>query len=273
MAGSPPPGPPWDLPVAEAPLAFVDLEMTGLDPEVDRVVEVCIERVVGGVVVDRLDSLVRPPSATGEGMKIHGIDPAAIAAAPPFEELADRVASLLDGAALVAHAAEWDAAFLRRELGRCGRDVPLEHFIDTLQLARRCFGLPSSSMDALCKHFGIPRGRAHRAADDVVALRALFDRCVALLAPESARDLGEVRVAERKARAAVLAACAEACARKIPVDLTYRASKRGPAVLRMVITEVRSDLDPPRVLGYLLPGRGRRELRADRVLRCEPAPP
>ena len=45
---APPAGPPWDLPIAEAPLAFVDLEMTGLDAVHDRVVEVCVERVVGG---------------------------------------------------------------------------------------------------------------------------------------------------------------------------------------------------------------------------------
>ena len=36
----PPAGEPWDLPLAEAPLAFVDLEMTGLDASKDRVVEV-----------------------------------------------------------------------------------------------------------------------------------------------------------------------------------------------------------------------------------------
>ena len=39
----------------------------------------------------------------------------------------------------------------------------------------------------------------------------------------------------------------------------------------MVLLEVRSDLDPPRVVGYQLPGRGRRQLRADRILRVEPA--
>ena len=32
-----------------------------------------------------------------------------------------------------------------------------------------------------------------------------------------------------------------------------------------------ADLDPPRVIGYQLPGRGRRELRADRILRVDPA--
>ncbi len=273
MAGSPPPGPPWDLPVSEAPLAFVDLEMTGLDPDKDHVVEVCIERVVGGEVRDRVDSLVRPPRVSGDGMHVHGIDAAALAAAPTFADLADRVLAVLDGAIPVAHAAAWDVAFLESELARAGRKLPTQHYVDTLQLARRCFGLPSHSLDALCTHFGIDRGRAHRAADYVRALRAVFGRCVEILAPSSVRDLGEVRVAERKARAAILAACAEAQAGGFPVDLTYRPNKRGPAVLRMVILEVRSDLDPPRVLGYLLPGRGRRELRADRVLRCEPAPP
>jgi len=37
----------------------------------------------------------------------------------------------------------------------------------------------------------------------------------------------------------------------------------------MVVTAIELDLDPPRVIGYQLPGRGRRELRADRILRIE----
>ena len=41
----------------------------------------------------------------------------------------------------------------------------------------------------------------------------------------------------------------------------------------MVLLEVLSDLDPPRVVGYQLHGRGRVQLRADRILRVEPAPP
>jgi DNA polymerase-3 subunit epsilon len=38
----------------------------------------------------------------------------------------------------------------------------------------------------------------------------------------------------------------------------------------MILTEVRTDLDLPKVIGYQLPGRGRLELRADRILRVEP---
>src|SRR5579872_4922864 len=72
----PPPGPPWDLPVEATPLAFVDLEMTGLDVERDRVVEVCIERVVGGVVQSHVTTLVQPGARAGGAAQYHGLDAA-----------------------------------------------------------------------------------------------------------------------------------------------------------------------------------------------------
>jgi DNA polymerase-3 subunit epsilon len=87
----------------------------------------------------------------------------------------------------------------------------------------------------------------------------------------SARDLWEVRVGERRARQAVVEACAAAAHAGAPVVVTYRAARRPPEALQMVLLEVRSDLDPPRVVGYQLPGRGRRQLRADRILRVDPA--
>src|SRR3954471_7226253 len=92
----PPPGPPWDLPLAEAPLAFVDLEMTGLDAKKDRVVEICIERVRGGAAEERLHTLVRPEGGETGNVHVHGIDVAALASAPTFAEIADRVAKILD---------------------------------------------------------------------------------------------------------------------------------------------------------------------------------
>jgi DNA polymerase-3 subunit epsilon len=267
----PPPGPPWDLPVHEAPLAFLDLEMTGLDVANDRVVEVCIDRVVGGKSVAFVHSLVRPDVRVGGASHVHGLDEAALAGAPPFADIADRVRDALAGAVLVAHATEWDAAFLLAEMKRAGRDLTLTHWLDTLVLARRSFAFPSYSLDSLCQSLGIERGRAHRADSDVAAMRAVFDRCVMTLAPESARDLWEVRVAQRRARAAIVAACEAAVEHGLPVQLVYRPARKPAETLQMILTEVRSDLDLPKAIGYLLPGRGRRELRADRILRVDPA--
>ncbi len=272
MGNAPPPGPPWDLPLASAPLAFVDLEMTGLDAARDRVVEVCIERVVAGARQSFLCTLVDPGERVGGAAHVHGLDAAALAGAPRFDRIAPDVVAALDGAVLVAHAAVWDVRFLSAELARAGASLHFEHWLDTLVLARRAFAFHSYSLDALCKQLGIDRGQAHRAESDVRALREVFDRCVGVLAPVSVRDLWEVRIGERRARQAIVDACEAAVKHGAPVVVTYRAARRAPEPLTMVLLEVRSDLDPPGVVGYQLPGRGRRQLRADRILRIEPAP-
>jgi DNA polymerase-3 subunit epsilon len=266
----PPPGPPWDLPLAEAPLAFVDLEMTGLDVTRDHVVEICIERVVGGQKVDGIASLVCPPDRAGGASQVHGLDAAALAGAPAFAVIAGDVERILRGAIFVAHAAVWDQRFLAAELARAGRALPDLHNLDTLTLSRRSFAFHSHSLDALCEKLGIDRGQAHRAESDVHALRVLFDRCVEVIRPVSARDLWEVRIGQRRARAAIVDACEAAVKYGAPVTLLYRPSRRAPEPMTMVILEVASDLDPPRVIGYQLPSRSRRELRADRILRVEP---
>ena len=267
-----PPGPPWDLPVSEAPFAFVDLEMTGLDAARDRVVEVCIDRVMGRERVRFIHSLVNPGERHGGNAHIHGIDAEQTADAPPFSALTRDVLAALDGAILVAHAAIWDVRFLEAECRRAGAPLEIAHFIDTLVLARRAFAFPSYSLDALCRELGIERGRAHRADSDVRALREVFDRCVGALTPVSARDLWQVRVGDRIARQAVVDACEAAAKHGAPVLLTYRPAGRPAEALLMVVVEVRSDLDPPRIVGYQHPGRGRRDLRADRILRVEPQP-
>jgi DNA polymerase III subunit epsilon len=269
----PPLGSPWDDPLAEAPLAFVDLEMTGLDAATDRVLEICIERVRGAMVEGALVSLVRPEGGAFGNAHIHGIDPAEVALAPTFAELAPRVLALLEGAVVVAHAAAWDVAFLEAELARAGLDGGarrIEHYLDTLTLSRRAFALPSHRLGALCEAFGVTPGGAHRAAFDVAALRAVFARVVAVLVPGTPRDLWHVRVGQRHARPDLVAAAVQALEHDAPVTVRYRPARRPPEELVFRVTSVRTDLDPPRVLGYLLPSRSRRELRADRILAIVP---
>ncbi len=284
----PPPGAPWDLPLADAPLAFVDLEMTGLDPVKDRVVEVCIERVRGGVVEARLYTLVRPeniakadltvvsssdaPDAAKDPVgnaHVHGIFAEALVDAPTFVEVSAKVAALFEGAILVAHGASWDVAFLEAEMERAGSPMPLPHYIDTLNLSRRTFGLKKHSLDSLREHFGLDRSRAHRADSDVAALRVVWEKCVAVLEPATPRDVWEVRIAERKARERILAECTEAIAAGTPVNVVYRPRGKPQEPMKMDLTEIVAGLNPPRVIGYQLPGRGRREHRADRILRIE----
>jgi DNA polymerase-3 subunit epsilon len=264
----PPAGAPWDLPIADAPLAFVDLEMTGLSIGTDRVVELCIERVRGDRVEARLETLVHP-EGRGGAEEVHGLDAAALADAPPFAAIAAQVAELLDGAIVVAHGAGWDLAFLRDELGRVGRAASCpRHALDTLTLARRALYLHSYALGSVALALGTGADRAHRAGGDVATLRGIFGPLIAALEPKTPRDLWDVRVGERVARPGIVAALEAVVGRGVAVEVVYRPARGGPETLTFVVQSIESE--PPRIHGYTLPARGRRDLRIDRILRVEP---
>jgi len=275
--------------MADAPLAFVDLEMTGLDPKVDRVIEVAVSRRRGAIVQDAFASLVNPGPDASFNTDVHGLGPAQLADAPPFGDVAARILETCSGAVLVAHGAWWDVTFLEAEFARLGRDVRFPFYLDTVTLSRRALKADSHSLESLARRFGIDRGLAHRAKDDVRSLVAVFDRLLGELRPASPRDLWHVRVGRRHARPDIVAEAVVAAETRQPIVVRYRAARRGrsktpaggageatpePGIqeLDLVVTEVRTDLDPPRVLGYLLPSRGRRELRADRILAIRTLP-
>ena len=262
----PPAGSPWDDAVGSAPLAFVDLEMTGLDVLCDRVIEICIERRRANAIEARIESLVRPPAGTAFGTDVHGIDWAMLRQAPPFSALSSRVRAALEGAVLVAHGAAWDVAFLEAELARAGAPTKIAAYLDTLTLSRRVIFSDSHSLEALAQKLGIERRLAHRAGDDVRVLSELFEKLVAELRPVTPRDLWHVRVGQNEARPDVLLACRVLAESQQIAEIHYRPSHRRPRNIRCVLTRVRTDLDPPRVMGYALPDRGRFELRADRIL-------
>jgi DNA polymerase-3 subunit epsilon len=266
----PPAGGVWDEPMESAPLVFLDLEMTGLRRDRDRVIEICAARARGGRVEASLESLVKPDCGTFGSAEIHGIEARELETAPGFGAIADSLLQLLEGSVIVAHAAFWDVAFIEAELARIGRPITFPFFLDTLTLSRRAFSFPNHSLSALCSELSIDRKRAHRAADDVAALMQLWPKILDVLVPATPRDLWHVRIGQRRARPAVVAAAVLAAESGAPVRVRYRPARRGPEDLDMRITAVRTDLDPPRVLGYLLASRSRRDLRADRILLIEP---
>ncbi|MEM6786485.1 MAG: 3'-5' exonuclease [Myxococcota bacterium] len=271
----PPAGPPWDLPFDEAPLVFVDLELTGLDLDRDRVVQICIERVVGARDEGRLCRIVAPGVPLGRSTRFHGIRDADVEGMPFFSDLVPEVLPLLHGTCIVAHGAKWDVGFLKREFARAKRTWTCDHYLDTLALARRLVNAPRYSLSALATHFAIDHLQPHRADNDVATTRRLHRILLARFLetwPRSRgrpllRDVWRAGVGARAVTPEVMRGLEVALAEQTPVWVRYRSTQRRTARdLVFQPTALRSDLDPPVVLGYLQPSRGRRELRVDRIL-------
>ncbi len=181
-----------DMPLGRAPVAVIDLEMTGLSVERDRICEIAIVRR-DGEAVEEWSTLIAPGvSMSKSAMRCHGLSDADVADAPRLVEVAQRIESLLEGAIFVAHNAPFDLGFLQRAFASCGRELPAVPVVDTLLMARRLFAFPRNDLRSACDRLGVTLEGAHRALTDARATADLYVRMVEALDPSGTVTLGEL---------------------------------------------------------------------------------
>jgi len=177
-----------DVPWQEIDVALLDVETTGRDASVDRVVEVGI--VVGrrGDVVARYNWLINPGILIpAEVTAIHHITNEMVADKPRFEAVASEIANALRGCVPAAYNALFDRAFIMGEFSRAKSagaadysDVPAltreVDWLDPLVWARDLQDNEKSrSLGDVATRLGIKLENAHRAEDDAeAALRVLY---------------------------------------------------------------------------------------------------
>jgi DNA polymerase III subunit epsilon len=170
---------------AELPIALVDVETTGKDASVDRVVEVGVAIARGGEIVERKNWTVNPGRPIPkEASDVHKITDDDVKDAPPFDAIARDVVAALSGCIPAAYNAAFDRAFLANEIARAAipadalppamrRDV---EWLDPLVWARELQqGEKSRALGEVAARLGISLENAHRASDDAeAALRVLL---------------------------------------------------------------------------------------------------
>jgi len=156
------------VPVADSPpLAFVDVETTGLSPSADRIAEIGVV-TVDGERVERWGTFLRCPDRRRE------LDSAVDATrdagpcldAPPFRAIAADLARRLGGRVFVAHNARFDYAFVRAEFERVG--IVFEpQVLCTVMLSRALSpDVAHHDLDALADSHALTVEERHRALPD-----------------------------------------------------------------------------------------------------------
>jgi DNA polymerase-3 subunit epsilon len=167
-------------PIESLPLAFLDLETTGLAAaRGDRMVEICVRRMRGTTALPELElnTLVQPGrSVPPEVSRIHGLDDAALVDAPPEAQVVRLLPELLAGAIIVAHNAPFDLSFIDDALHRHGLPAPVRPTIDTLTFSRRLWPAPDlrHTLAALAQRLRVRNPAPHRAHGDVQVLIAAW---------------------------------------------------------------------------------------------------
>lgn len=168
----------WPANWKDLPLAVIDVETTGFDSEIERIIEVGIIRFEAGQVVESYGQLVNPEKPIpAEVTKLTGIKDEDVADAPTFSEIAQDVWDRLQGVGIVAYNLNFDRQFVRAELAREGLQWPEEApTLDPLIFARQFFkNSPRKNLSTISKLLGIPLEEAHRAVHDAeVAGKVLY---------------------------------------------------------------------------------------------------
>jgi DNA polymerase-3 subunit epsilon len=115
---------PLGLPAGTPRFVVLDVETTGLSASSHRIVELALLTTdPSGRVLDEWSTRLNPQGPVG-ATHIHGITDAEVAHAPSFSDVLAELNQRLAGAAVVAHNARFDLAFIRAEYARARWQLP-----------------------------------------------------------------------------------------------------------------------------------------------------
>lgn len=151
-----------------------DLETTGLDNSVDRIIEISMVKFDEKTfeVVDSFDTFVNPEMDIPEVISnITNIFQSDVEWAPRIEDLRDKIEAFIWDTPVLWHNVHFDRDFYLSN----GINIKNNIYLDTFFLANfLSFKSASLNLEVLCKYYNAEFSGAHRAINDVKATISLF---------------------------------------------------------------------------------------------------
>ncbi|NOS55117.1 MAG: GIY-YIG nuclease family protein [Cyclobacteriaceae bacterium] len=155
--------------------AIVDIETTGGYADHHRITEIAIYHHDGLQITDHYHTLLNPGRKIPQFITgLTGITSRMVEDAPAFEMVAEEIMSWLKDRIFVAHNAQFDFSFLKKEFEGVGINWQTKKLC-TVRLSRKIIpGLESYSLGRLAESLGIKIPDRHRAGGDAQATARIF---------------------------------------------------------------------------------------------------
>ena len=152
-----------------------DIETTGFSAMKDKIIEIGAVRVEEGKITGRFSEFVNPRIPIPFRIQqLTSINDSMVAEAPPIEEILPKFEEFCRGAVMVAHNAEFDMSFIKKNYEDLGIERE-DTILDTVGMAR--FLLPQLNrfkLDTVAKAVGVSLEHHHRAVDDAACTADIF---------------------------------------------------------------------------------------------------
>ncbi|MEG2349005.1 MAG: 3'-5' exonuclease [Hungatella sp.] len=155
----------------------IDLETTGLDPKMDKIIEIGALKVVDGQVVEEYATLVNPRrKLEPQTIELTGIDNLMLEETPGIEEVIEEIVQFCEGFALLGHHIIFDYSFLKRAAVNGGLTFEKKG-MDTLLLCREFMPAEvKKNLAVACRYYQVENQHAHRALSDAYAAHELYQK-------------------------------------------------------------------------------------------------
>ena len=170
-----------------------DLETTGFSPDKNKIIEIGAVKVVGGVITDRFSTFVNPEVPIPFRIEeLTSIKDDMVIDAPKIEEILPEFMKFCEGAIMVAHNAEFDMSFIKKNCNDQGIEREFT-IIDTVALARILLpNLNRFKLDTVAKALNVSLENHHRAVDDAACTAEIFVKFIEMLKERGMENLDDV---------------------------------------------------------------------------------
>ncbi len=157
----------------------IDLETTGLDPQLNEIIEIGAVRVVDGVVKGEFSELVKPERSIPEFItRLTGISDRDVRNASSIREVMPRFLDFIKDYRILGQNVGFDISFVRRFAGIAS----IGSAIDNIDFARILLpDLSAYNLDSLIDFFALDPGKRHRALDDAKVTAEVFLKMIDML--------------------------------------------------------------------------------------------
>jgi len=159
-------------------LAFIDIETTGSNFDLDRITEVAVI-TLDQDVTQNFETLIDPQAFIPNGITaLTGISQQMVQGKPTFEDIAPLLREELADKVFIAHNAHFDYGFLKASFKRVGIDFKPK-VLCTVKLSRLLFPEQSRhNLDTIIATHGLQCKARHRAMGDAYILLQFWQFCV-----------------------------------------------------------------------------------------------
>lgn len=182
--------------IKEQNLAFIDVEMTGLNPDLHEILSVGVVLVrqewaretPSFEIIEELELKVKPEhiqNADPVSLKVNKYDPVDWTSAISLKEAMEILSKKTEGAIMVGHNVAFDYLFLDKAFRRAGYENKMHyHKLDTVSIAfAKLHGnkdIGRFSLQNLTEHFKIENKNIHTALGDARATLELYKKLMSL---------------------------------------------------------------------------------------------